>query len=126
MDVNFSLSLSPLLSLTFTLSQCIWGWLVCLITVGCADLKLLSAQLLQFRLFFIVAEVVVGWSGLHAVASDRQEKRKNRYASWGRPFPLMRLEACANTGQSITPRFLLDTLIPLTSLPVYLVCITKS
>ena len=82
--------------------------------------------MLQIRLFFIVAGVVVGWSGLHTVASDRGEKRKNRSASWGSPFPVMRLEACDNAGETITPRFLLGILIPLASLPVYLVCIIDS
>lgn len=98
MDVNLSLSLSPLLSLTFALPQCIWGWLVCLITVEYADVKLVSARSLQIRLLFIVAGVAVGWSGLHTVAPGKGEKRKNRPASWGNPFPLMRRSLCQHRG----------------------------
>lgn len=118
MDVNPSLLLSLLLSLTFALSQCMWGWLVCLITVECADFKV-SVSL------FASDQVVLcsRWSYGSMVRAPhghtwKQEERNNRSARWGSHFSLMRLEACTNTGETITTRFLLSTLVPLISLLV--------
>lgn len=99
MDVNLPLSLSQLFSLTFSLSQCICGRLVYLIKVECGDLKLISAWCLQIRLLFIVASVVVWWSGLCTVAPGRVKEKKSKSARGSSSLPVMALEACASAGE---------------------------
>lgn len=76
MGVNLSLLLSP----TFTLSQCIWGWLVGLAAAGSAVLKGGSAQVI------LRGCRSCGW-GSTWLLSDSGEKRKNSFTSWGSPFP---------------------------------------
>lgn len=100
-----------------------WGWLVCLITVECVDFKV-SVSL------FASDQVVLcsHWSYGSMVRAAhghtwKREERNNRSARWGSRFSLMRLEACVSTGETITTRFLLSTLVPLISLLVYLVCV---
>lgn len=67
--VLMGVSLSLLLSLTFTISQCIWGWLVGLITAGSAVLKGGSAQVVLHG---------QGCTKFHLIVGKREQVHKLR------------------------------------------------
>lgn len=73
-----SFTLPDILLHLLTFSMYLWS--AGLIKVECGDLKLISAWCLQIRLLFIVASVVVWWSGLCTVSPGRVKEKKSKPA----------------------------------------------